>query len=100
LGSPVPPPRGDWVVRTPLVLADLTITLRGNLIVAPTGALALRRVELRLDGGRDGERRIDVQPGGRLSLVRSPVTNRGSRVSSRPRPGRYAFRVPPRARQS
>lgn len=92
LGSPLPLPFGDWVVRTPIVLADVTLTLRGNLIVVRGGSLDLRGVTLHLEGSTNGERRVEVQDGGRLSASRSPLTGRITTID-RGDAGRYAFEV-------
>lgn len=91
--SPLPLPVGDWIVRTPLVLSDVTLTLRGDLVIAGTGSLDLRGVTLRLEGNADGDRAIRVQPGGRLRTRLSPVTFRRTRIEKGDGSGRFSFEI-------
>lgn len=97
-GSPLPLPFGDWVVTTPQIYSDVTITLRGNLIVQRGGSLDLHGVWLRLEGSRDGERRIEVRNGGALYARSSSITGRRTEIGRGDGPGRYAFHAAPSAR--
>ncbi|MGH7896368.1 MAG: hypothetical protein ACREQQ_00325, partial [Candidatus Binatia bacterium] len=96
-GSPLPPPSGDWVVRAPLVLADITVRLRGDLIVERGGMLDLRGVRIEMEGAFDGERRIEVRDGGSLVAHRSPLTGRATVFTAGTGGGRYSFHVHPLA---
>lgn len=93
LQSPLPLPRGDWIVQVPMVLVDVTIRLRGNLVVTETGSLDLRGVHLVMEGSSDGERTIEIRGGGRFASSPSPVTGRTTAITKGSGPGRYAFAV-------
>ena len=88
-----PLPLGDWVIRTPVVLADVTLRLRGNVIVERGGILVLRGATLRMEGERDGDRTIRVESGGRLVTSYSPLTRRRSEIRRGELPGRFSFEV-------
>lgn len=92
-GNPLPLPCGDWVVTTPQLYSDATITLRGNLIIERGGSLDLRGVTLRMDGEVDGDRRIEIHEGGALFGGVSGISGRHTEIVRGDGLGRYAFRV-------
>ncbi len=92
-GNPLPLPCGDWVVTTPQLYSDLTITLRGNLIIERGGSLDLRGVTLQMDGEVDGDRRIEIHEGGALFAGVSGISGRHTEIIRGDGSGRYAFQA-------
>jgi hypothetical protein len=88
----LPPLEGDWVVSTPIVLADASLTIRGQLVVENGGSLDLRGVSLSLEGNGDGDAGIEVRGGGVLLARPSPATGRRTRFRRGGR-GRFSFAV-------
>lgn len=64
-----PPVTGDWVVTGDEYYANQTITLDGNLTVAPAGNLTLENVTLQIVSPSSGRRGVTVQPNGRLTTL-------------------------------
>jgi hypothetical protein len=92
-GSPFPPPRGNWVIVTPVVLSDASLTIRGRLLVRSGGSLELHGVQLHLESDRHGDAGIEVEAGGSFTALRSTVTGRATRIDRGRRRGAYEFLV-------
>ena len=60
---------GDWVVTDARTYEDCTITLTGNLMIKDGGALTFRNVTLKMNCTKNGERKIEVEDGGKFLIL-------------------------------
>ena len=60
---------GDWNVTDTRAYEDCTIIMNGNLMVKDGGALTFRNVTLKMNCTKNGERKIEVEDGGKLLIL-------------------------------
>jgi parallel beta-helix repeat protein len=59
----------DLIISSNHTLKDTTIILNGNLIVKSDGSLTLSKVDLKINSQYEGQYKIEVEPGGELSIL-------------------------------
>ncbi len=71
---------GDMVISTDTTITGETIDVRGSVVVQASATLKLEGCDLAINGTENGQRRLEVRPGGRLEAYGTAIYGNDARI--------------------
>ena len=68
-----PPPSGDWVITSLVVIDSETLIINGSIIVDAGGTLVIKNSTIYMNLAQDGQYWIEVRSGGNLTVINSTL---------------------------